>query len=182
MVRIINNDKKEEAPLDETSKALLGLLASLVAENPERIKELLENYNLNIRQQLDEKELTEQLITAIGYCDKEFNHELAELILENTTEDNYEGVEGGGGGGFLSSVVNTIGSLGSTIGSGKRAREEATSKTLQSIYDYKKQAAAKQQSQSKNKMVLLIGFFVLLGITLASITFYNRKQLIPITS
>ncbi len=197
MVRIINQEKpkEQEAKLNEASKALLQIIGSVIADKPKAIQEILDEYSIELTENPPEKELTEKLISAIGECNKEFNYDLARIILDCTLESEYDnfdfkslfnkggdsgeeesGGSGGGGGGILGGITNAIGGIAGSIGAGKRAREEATSKTLQGIYSYKSQLAANEKSKGKNKMYMLVALFVLLGLALAAIAFYTKKQ------
>jgi len=197
MVRIINREKpkEQEVKLTEKSKAMLQIIGILIADKPIAVKDLLENYSIELTEKPDEKELTEKLLSAVGECNKEFNSDLGSIILDCTLESEYDsfdfkslfnkggdaeaeegGGSSGGGGGILGGITNAIGGIAGSIGAGKRAREEATSKTLQGIYAYKAQLAANEQSKGKNKMYMLIALFVLLGLALAAMAFYSKKQ------
>jgi len=199
MVRIINKEKQKEPEikLDEKSKALLQIIGIIIADNPKAIQELLEEYSVELTENSTDKELTEKLLSAIGECNKQFNNDLTRIILDCTLENGYdsfdfkslfnkggdsgaeesEGSSNGGGGGLWAGIANAVGGIAGSIGSGKRAREEATSKTLQGIYAYKAQMAANQQSKGKNKMYMLIALFVLLGLAIAALAFFNKKEL-----
>lgn len=197
MVRIINQEKPKEpeAKLTEKSKALLQIIGIIIADKPEAVQELLEEYSVEFSEKPDEKELTEKLISAIGESNKHFNNDLAKVILNRTLESEYDnfdfkslfkkgedsgseesGGSGGGGGGIWAGIGNAIGGIAGSIGGGRRAREEATSKTLQGIYAYKAQLAANEQSKGKNKMKMIIALFVVLGLLLALMAFLSRKQ------
>lgn len=194
MVRIINQEKPKEldTKLSEKSNVLLQIIGIIIADNPKTVQELLENYSVELTEKPDDRELTEKLLSAVGECNKEFNDELGSIILDCTLESEYdlfdfkslfnkgeesgENESGGSGGGIVGGITNTIGKIAGSIGSGKRAREEATSKTLQGIYAYKAQQASSQQSKGKNKMYMLIALFVLLGVTLGAIFLYTKKQ------
>ncbi len=197
MVRIINQEKpkEQEAKLNEKSKALLQIIGIVIADKPKAIQEILDEYSIELTENPPEKELTEKLISAIGEFNKEFNYDLARIIMDCTLESEYDnfdfkslfnkggdsgeeesGGSGGGGGGILGGITNAIGGIAGSIGAGKRAREEATSKTLQGIYSYKSQLAANEKSKGKNKMYMLVALFVLLGLALAAIAFYTKKQ------
>ncbi|MES2397626.1 MAG: hypothetical protein V4549_16570 [Bacteroidota bacterium] len=201
MVRIINNEKvkpkEPEVTLNEKSKALLQIIGIIIADNPKAIRELLEEYSIELSETPTDKELTEQLFSAIGECNKEFNNDLASIILDCTLESSYDSFDfkslfkkggdsggeesgessgGGGGGGLWAGIANAVGGIAGSIGSGKRAREEATSKTLQGIYAYKAQLAANEQGKGKNKMYMLIALFVLLGLAVAAIAYHTKKQ------
>lgn len=201
MVRIINNEKvkpkEPEAMLNEKSKALLQIIGIIIADNPKAIRELLEEYSIELSEIPTDEDLTEKLLSAIGECNKEFNNDLASIILDCTLESSYDSFDfkslfkkggdsggeesgessgGGGGGGLWAGIANAVGGIAGSIGSGKRAREEATSKTLQGIYAYKAQLAANEKGKGKNKMFMLIALFVLLGLAVAAIAYYTKKQ------
>lgn len=197
MVRIINKEKPKEpeAKLTEKSKALLEIIGIIIADKPKAVQELLEEYSIEFSESPDEKELTDKLISAIGESNKQFNDDLARVILDCTLESEYDsfdfkslfkkgeesgeeesGASGGGGGGIWAGIGNAIGGIAGSIGSGKRAREEATSKTLQGIYAYKAQLAANEQNKGKNKMKMIIALFVVLGLLLALMAFLSKKQ------
>jgi hypothetical protein len=200
MVRIINNEKvkpkEPEAMLNEKSKALLQIIGIIIADNPKAIRELLEEYSIELSERPTDEELTEKLLSAIGECNEEFNNDLASIILDCTLESSYDSFDfkslfkkggdsggeesgessGGGGGGLWAGIANAVGGIAGSIGSGKRAREEATSKTLQGIYAYKAQLAANEQGKGKNKMYMLIALFVLLGLAVVAIAYYTKKQ------
>ena len=198
MVRIINNEKvkpkEPEAMLNEKSKALLQIIGIIIADNPKAIRELLEEYSIELSENPTDEELTDKLLSAIGECNNEFNNDLASIILDCTLESSYdrfdfkslfkkggdsggeESGESSGGGGLWAGIANAVGGIAGSIGSGKRAREEATSKTLQGIYAYKAQLAANEHGKGKNKMYMLIALFVLLGLAVAAIAYYTKKQ------
>lgn len=205
MVRIINQEKPKqpEAPLTEKSKALLQIIAIIIADKPDAIRKLLEEYSVEFSEKPDEKELTEKLLSAIGECDKHFNNDLGRLILDCTLESEYDSFDfkslfkkgedsggeesagsgggGGGMGGLWSGIGSAIGGIAGNIGSGRRAREEATSKTLQGIYAYKAQLAANEQNKGKGKRQMIIALFVVLGLVLLAIAYFsNRKQQQPV--
>lgn len=197
MVRITGKEKpkEQEVKLTEKSKTMLQIIGILITDKPKAVQELLENYSIELTEKPDEKELTEKLLSAVGECNKEFNSDLSGIILDCTLESEYDsfdfkslfnkggdaeaeegGGSSGGGGGILGGITNAIGGIAGSIGAGKRAREEATSKTLQGIYAYKAQLASNEQSKGKNKMYMLIALFVLLGLALAAMAFYAKKQ------
>lgn len=202
MVRIINKEKprEPEAKLTEKSEALLEIIGIIIADKPKAVQELLEDYSVDFTKSPDEKELTDKLLSAIGENNKQFNNDLARVILDCTLESEYDsfdfkslfkkgedsggeesGASGGGGGGIWAGIGNAIGGIAGNIGSGKRAREEATSKTLQGIYAYKAQLAANEQNKGKNKKQMIIALFVVIGlILLAAAYFSNKKQPQPI--
>lgn len=201
MVRIINNEKLQptepEVKLNEKSKALLQIIGIIIVDNPTVIRELLEEYSIELSEILTDKEITDKLLSAIGECNKQFNNDLARIILDCTLESNYDsfdvkslfnkgddtgGGESGrasGGGGLWAGVANAVGGIGGAIGQGikgKQAKDQATLQTLQGMYTYKAQLAANEQSKGKNKMYLLIALFVLLGLAVAAIAHYIKKQ------
>ena len=205
MVRIINNEKEKpkepEVKLNEKSEALLQIIGIAIADNPKIIRELLEDYSIELTEEPGEKELTDKLLFAIGECNKEFNNDLARVILDCSLESNYDNFDfksllgkgggsgseeagesssnGGGGGGLWAGIANAVGGIGGAIGQGikgKQAKDQATAQTLQGIYAYKAQLASNEQSKGKTKMYMLIGFFVLLGFALVAIGSYMKKQ------
>lgn len=199
MVRIIHQEKPKEPEikLTEKSKALLQIIGIVIADQPKAIQNLLENYSIELTEKPDEKELTDTLLLAIAECDKTFNEDLASIILDCTLGNNYDSFDfkslfnkgndaeesgassGGNGGGLWGSIANAVGGIGGAIGQGikgKQAKDQATATTLQGIYSYKSQLAATEQSKGKNKMIILMALFVLLGLALTAIAFYNKKQ------
>jgi hypothetical protein len=201
MVRIINQEKPKEqqVKLDEKSKALLQLIGIIIADNPKATRKLLEEYSVEFSESPTDQELTEKLLSAIGECNKEFNNDLARLILDCTLESTYDNFDfkslfnkggdsgaeeggessSGGGGGLWGNIANAVGKVGGAIGQGvkgRQAKDQATSQTLQGIYAYKAQLAANEQGKGKNKMYMLIALFVLLGFALAAIAYYMKKQ------
>ncbi|HSH67853.1 MAG TPA: hypothetical protein VLB84_19080 [Bacteroidia bacterium] len=203
MVRIINQEKPKEpeAKLTEKSKAVLQVIAIIIADKPKAIQQLLEEYSVEFSEKPDEKELTDKLISAIGECNKHFNNDLARIILDCTLESEYDsfdfkslfskgedsggeeggGSGGGGMGGLWAGLGSAIGGIAGSIGGGRRAREEATSKTLQGIYAYKAQLAANEQNKGKNKKQMIIALFVVLGLVLLAMAFFsNKKQQQPV--
>lgn len=204
MVRIINQEQSKqsiEAPFTEKSKALLQVIAIVIADKPQTVRELMEDYGVEFTEKPEEKELTEKLISAIGECNKSFNNDLGRLILDCTLESEYDsfdfkslfkkgedsggeesGASGGGGGGMgglWAGIGSAIGGIAGNIGSGRRAREEATSKTLQGVMAYKAQLAANEQNKGKNKMKMIIALFIVLGLVIALMAFLSRKQQQP---
>lgn len=202
MVRIINQEKHKEpeAKLTEKSKALLQVIAIIIAAKPKAVQQLLEEYSMEFSEKPDEKELTDKLISAIGECNKHFNDDLARIILDCTLESEYDsfdfkslfgkggesegeesgGSGGGGMGGLWAGLGSAIGGIAGSIGGGRRAREEATSKTLQGIYAYKAQLAANEQNKGKNKKQMIIALFVVLGLVLLAIAFFSNKKQQPV--
>ncbi len=198
MVRIINKEKEKskepENGLTEKSKALLQLIGVIISDNSKAIHELLKGYSIELSENITDKELTDKLLSAIAECDREFNNDLAKIILDCTVESGYDsfdfkslfnkggdaaGEEGGsssGGGGLWAGIANAVGGIGSSIGAGKRAREEATSKTLQGIYTYKAQLAANERNKNKNKTYVIISVFVLLGLIIAAVAFFSKGK------
>lgn len=198
MVRIINQEKPKEpeAKLTEQSKALLQIIAIIIADKPKAIQELLEGYSIEFSEKPDEKELTDKLLSAIGECDKHFNNDLTQIVLDCTLESEYDSFDfkslfkkgeesggeesgsggGGGMGGLWAGLGSAIGGIAGSIGGGKRAREEATSKTLQGIYAYRAQLAANEQNKGKNKKQIIIALFVVLGLTLLAIAYFSNKK------
>lgn len=201
MVRIINQEKPKqpETPLTEKSKALLQIIGIIIADKPKAVRELMEEYSIEFSEKPDEKELTEKLISAIGECNKHFNNDLGRLILDCTLESEYDsfdfkslfkkgedsgeeesgGSGGGGGGGIWAGIGSAIGGIAGSIGSGRRAREEATSKTLQGIYSYKAQLAANEHNKGKGKRQMIIALFIVLGLVLALMAFLSSRQKQP---
>lgn len=203
MVRIINKEKPKEfqKKLGEKHQALLEIIAIIIADKHQAVQKLMEDYGIEFSETPDEKEMTEKLISAIGECNRQFNNDLGRLIMDCTLESGYDsfdfkslfnkggdsggeesgGTGGGSGGGLLGGISNAIGGIASSIGSGRRAREEATSKTLQGIYSYKAQLAANEQNKGKNKKQMIIALFAVLGLVLlAAIYFSNKKQQQPV--
>lgn len=196
MVRIINQEKPKEpeVKLTEKSKALLQIIAIIIADKPKAIQELLDEYSIELSEKPDEKELTDKLLSAIGECDKRFNNDLTQIILDCTIESDYDGFDfkslfkkgedsggeesgsGGGGDGLWAGIGNAIGGIAGSIGSGRRAREEATSKTLQGIYAYRAQLAANEQNKGKNKKQMIIALFVILGLVLLAAAYFSNKK------
>jgi hypothetical protein len=204
MVRIIKQEKPKqqaEAPLTEKSKALLQIIGIIITDKPKAVQELLEDYSVEFSESPDEKELTDKLISAIGENNNQFNNDLGRLILDCTLESEYDSFDfkslfkkgedsggeesgasgGGGGGGLWAGIGNAIGGIAGSIGGGRRAREEATSKTLQGIYAYKAQLAANEQNKGKGKRQMVIALFVILGLVLLAMAYFsNKKQPQPI--
>ncbi len=208
MVRIINQEKKQDkaevadVKLNEQSKALLQIIAIVIADKPGAIQQLLDDYSIELSEKPDEKELTEKLLSAIGECDREFNSDLSSLILDCTLENNYDSFDfkslfnkggdagaeesagsSGGGGGLWAGIANAVGGIGGAIGQGikgKQAKDQATATTLQGIYSYKSQLAANEQSKSKSKTFMLLGLFLLLGLAVTALVYFNKKQQQPI--
>lgn len=197
MVRIINQEKPKEpeAKLTEKSKTLLQIIGIIIADKPKNIQELLEEYSVEFKESPTEKELTDKLLSAVGECNKQFNNDLARMILDCTLESEYdsfdfkslfnksrdsgaeEGVESSGSsGGLWAGIANAVGGIGSAIGGGRRAREEASTKTLQGVYAYKSQLAANEQNQSKNKKQMIIALFLVLGLALLAIAYFSNKK------
>ena len=193
MVRIINNEKEKsseqrQARLDEKSKALLKVIGIAIAERPEAIENILSAYSVELNNAPDEKELTEKLIAALAENDTDFNRELAELLLDSTLENSYDGFDiksllsnkgngdSSGGGGMVGSIANAVSSIGQTIGKGIDNKQNATAHTLQGIYAYKAQLAANQESKNKTKTAAMIAFLILLGIAIIALVSYMKKQ------
>ena len=206
MVRIINEEQAKaqtpapEPKLTEKSKVLLQVIGIVIADKPQAIRELLENYSIAFAKEPNEKELVDTLLSAIGECDPEFNSDLASIILDCTLESTYDdfdfksnfsnykdgeadsGQSSGGGGGLWAGIANAVGGIGGAIGQGlkgKQARELATANTIQGIYAYKSQVAANEHSKQKNKVYMLIALFVVIGLAVTALIYYYRKQQTP---
>lgn len=214
MVRIIKPDQQhtnESAPvLDQAQGALLNLLGIIIAEYPEKIERLLKSFGLEPGEDPDEHVLTNDLLIAIGENSREFNTELAELILDCSLDSNDDGFnikgllnkgdqesetdsnqpKGGGGGGMLSAISGAIQGIGGVVGKGlqnRQAKNQATSQTLQSVLAYKQQLAANRQAQiapakkSLNApMIILISLFAMAGLGLLAWAMYNRRLQQPL--
>lgn len=200
MVRIINEEKikAQTQPSAEHNKAsgvLLNVIGIIIADNPGSISDLLKAYGIDLLDSPSEQELTRQLLDAISQENEEFNNDLAELIMDCTLENSYDSFDfksifkssgnaqaedsenqSSGGEGLLGGISKAISGIGNAIGTGRQARDQATSNTLQGIYAYKAQMAANAQSKSKTKMYMMIGFFVILGFALVAIAGYLNKQ------
>lgn len=201
MLRIINKqeptkpDSTEGAtqPLTEKSKALLKIIGIAIADNPKAIKALLDDYSVELPETADEKLLASELLSAICENDQAFNNDLAAIILDCGVGDAYDSVDikslqnkngeagydeegGGGGGGLIGGITNAIGGIAKSIGAGREAKEQATSKTLQGIYSYRAQVAKADQSKSNTKLYMMLGLFVFLGFALYAFFQYQNKQ------
>ncbi len=202
MVRIINDKKAavaKEGALSERSKVLLQMLSIVLAEQPIAIQNLLEEYQIELSSQPTDQERTEKLLSAVAACDHRFNTELAKIILDCTLESEYDNFDfkglfkkgesdseessssggGNGGGGLLAGIANAVGGIGGAIGQGikgKQAKDQATSQTLQGIYNYRTQLAATEKSKGKNKTVLVISMLVLVVIVIGAIAYYKQRQ------
>ena len=193
----------EATTLTEKSKALLQVIGIVIADKPKAIRQLLEDYSLSFEKDLTEKELVNTLLSAIGECDPEFNKDLASIILDCTLENSYDSFDfksmfsktkdadagadsnasGGGntngGGGLWAGIANAVGGIGGAIGQGikgKQNRDQATANTIQGIYAYKSQQAATEQSKGKNKIYMMLLLFVVVGIAITALVYFNRKQ------
>lgn len=191
-----------EATLTEKSKALLQVIGIVIADKPKAIRQLLEDYSLSFEKEPGEKELVDTLLSAIGECNPEFNNDLASIILDCTLENSYDSFDfksmfskskdadagadsnasGGGnagGGGLWAGIANAVGGIGGAIGQGikgKQNRDQATANTIQGIYAYKSQQAATEQSKGKNKIYMMLLLFVVVGIAITALVYFNRKQ------
>ncbi|MBS1635371.1 MAG: hypothetical protein JST26_05565 [Bacteroidetes bacterium] len=204
MVRIINNQKPKEqvqpeVTLSEKSKVLLQVIGIVIADQPDKIRSLLEDYSVSFDKEPTEQELSDKLLDAIAECNSEFNNDLTGLILdctlENSSYDSFDfkslfnknkdadaGAEnnsgGGGGGGLWGGIANAVGGIGSAIGQGikgKQAKDQASANTLQGMYAYKSQLAANEGSKTKHKTLMLVTFFILLGLALTALVYYSKK-------
>lgn len=205
MVRIVNQEQPKSpqpatAPaLSERSKVLLQVTGIVIAHKPQAIRELLEDYSVTFEKEPTEKELVDTLLSALAECNREFNNDLATMILDCTLEDPYDSFDfkslfsknkdaeagtenaqaSGGGGGLWAGIANAVGSVGGAIGQGlkgKQARDQATANTLQGMYAYKTQQAANEQSKSKNKVYVLLAVFALAGLAVVALVYFSRRQ------
>ena len=193
MMRIVHTGKTERLSPGTTS-ALYKLIAVLIAYHPVELKRLFENYSVELAES-SEQELTEKLFTAISECNKDFNHDLSNLIFSNCADSTYDqfniqslfkkesgnGSDQGqsGSGGIMGGIGNAIGSLGgafSDIIKGKQAKDQATSQTLQQVYAYKAQVASNEKSKLNTKKALLIGLLVIIGIVLLAAIYQNKQK------
>lgn len=194
MMRIVHTGKPVQKLSGEASATLCKVIALLIADQPDKVKALLEDYSICLKDN-SEKELTEKLLSAISECDEEFNRDLSKLIFANCLDSSYDHFnikslfgKGGesnnnesssGGSGLLGGIGNAIGGLGGAIGDvikGKQAKDQANSQTLQQVYAYKSQLASNEQSKINSKKALLVSLFVILGIVLIAIIYQNRQK------
>ncbi len=207
MVRIIKEEQPKtqqplpEARLTEKSKVLLQVIGIVIADKPQAIRELLEDYSVTFEKEPSEKELVDTLLSAIGECNAEFNNDLASIILDCTLENTYDSFDfesmfsgkkkaesgadssqssgGSGGGGLWAGIANAVGGIGGAIGQGlkgKQARDQATANTIQGIYAYKSQVAANDRSKGKNKVYMMLALFVVIGLAVTALVYFNRRQ------
>jgi hypothetical protein len=201
MVRIIRDKettRASEPVLSDRSKILLQMLSIVLAEKPRSIQNLLTDYQIELSDEPTDKERTEKLLSAIAICDHRFNTDLAMIILD-CTENEYDNFDikglfnksgesgneessnssGGNGGGLIGGIANAVGGIGGAIGQaikGRQAKEQATSQTLQGIYNYRAQLASNEKSKSKNKVVVLISVFVLVALVVGAVAYYQKNQ------
>jgi|SRR3954466_829816 len=201
MVRIIRDremTRAAEPVLSERSKILLQMLSIILAEKPKAVQNLLSNYQIELSSEPTDKERTEKLLSAIATCDHRFNTDLAMIILD-CTENQYDNFDikglfnkggdsgneessntsGGTGGGLIGGIANAVGGIGGAIGQaikGRQAKEQATSQTLQGIYNYRAQLASNAKSEGKNKVLVLISVFILVGLVIGAVAYYQKNQ------
>lgn len=210
MVRIVNEEQPQviepapEQPLTEKSKLLLQVIGVVIADRPDAIRDLLDDYSVTFDSDPDETELVDTLLSAIGECDSDFNSDLASIILDCTLDSSYDSFDlksvfkkkdgdakadssaasGGnaGGGGLWAGIANAVGGIGNAIGQGikgKQAKDQATTNTIQGIYAYRTQQAANAQSKGKNNTNILIAICVVVGLAVAALLYFNRKPEAP---
>lgn len=202
MVRIIRDKETSRLPervLPERSTILLPLFSIVLAEQPQAIQDLLQEYQVALSDAPTDQERTSKLLSAVAACDHRFNRDLARIIFNCAQEQQYDhfdikgmfsktgeaGVDeagsssGGNGGGLIAGIANAVGGIGGAIGQGikgKQAKDQATSTTLQGIYNYRTQLAATEKSKGKNKMLLLVSLMVLVVCVIGGIAYMKKNQ------
>ena len=197
MVRIVGKENKEVPAqaqnLNPASEALLQIVGIMIADKPQAVCNLLEDYSIELPENISEAELTEILLDALKENNPEFNSDLASLILDCSLESEYDNFDfkslfkkgassegeqeaesGSNTGGLISGVAGALGKIGDGI-KNKLNRDQATSQTLQGIYAYKTQALATEQSKAKSKRNMLIAVLFLLGLSFLGFMYFMNK-------
>lgn len=210
MVRIVNEEQPQviqpipEQSLSEKSQLLLQVIGVVIADKPEAIRDLLNDYSVSFDGEPSETELVDTLLLAIGEYDPDFNGDLASIILDCTLDSSYDSFDlksvfkkkdgeakadnsaasgnNAGGGGLWAGIANAVGGIGNAIGQGikgKQAKDQATTNTIQGIYAYRTQQAANAQSKGKNNTYILIAICVVVGLAVTALLYFNSKPKAP---
>jgi hypothetical protein len=199
MVRIVGQKEKpkpeiKQAPrLSYKSNVLLQVMGIIIADKPEAIRGLLEDYGFELLENISDQELSDKLLQAISSGNAELHQELAELILDNTLDSSYDDFDfksllgntnqsnaspdtQNNPGGLLGNITSTVNDIGNTISQQISQKRQASSQTLQGIMAYRQQQAQTDQSKNKTKNQMLIGLFFLLGICVLAIAASSRRR------
>ena len=213
MVRIIEDDnitpiaqKQQPKPqvLDYRHHILLSVIGQVVAEAPSKVRQLLDDYSIELSRECPDEELADTLILAIGECDENFNRDLASLILDRTLNSSYDqydfkqlagqaanilsnlgnnqNADGQNPPGVLGGLTSTIGQIGGIIGQGIQAAQSqsASEHAKQGIMAHRRQMAEQQAADEQNKNNLML-FLLLtaLGIGILGFIAYIKRQAQP---
>ena len=203
MVRIIKPETEPNSlGVARANEAFLHLLGIIIAQWPQKIKDLLAAFSIVVGEEQDEAVLTETLFDAIAEDSAEFNADLAELILDCCLENSYDNfnlnsllkqneqaeegeVKKGSGGGMLSAISGAIQGVSQVVGKGlenRKAKKQATTQTLQNILTYKQQLAARapassDQAKSGNALkILAVSLFVAAAFGILAFFYSKRPQ------
>ncbi len=212
MVRIIEENNqpietsqpKPRLELTYKHQVFLYVLGLVIAESSEPVRQLLEDYSIELSRDLPEEEIADTLILAIGECNADFNRDLASLILDRTLNSSYDQYdfkqfagqaanilssvsgeqkgEGQNAPGLLGGLASTIGQIGGIIAQNANGKQaSANGQTRQAIEAYRKQQTKEQQTQQsrKNNLVLFL-LLLVLGIGILAFITHLKRQAQPI--
>ena len=163
--------------LPHSTKLLLGLISVALVDHSERIRALLEKYQITLPEQIQASALVHHVLQAIEQKGQPFHQELARLLQElypdQSHYDSYVDIIAGAVGALANAATN--------IKSSRQLKVDASNQMLNSMWAYKaQQNQHKSQSdaqQEKNKSTIkilqvlalitglsalgIIGFFIL---------------------
>ena len=198
MISIASDKAKtpENQPLHTTEVAALRLLGTLVAQAPEALQTLLEDYETGLPTAPTATELTDATLTAIEQSGPPFHRRLARLLLDQVVaEDAYS--EGGGGGVTVgadpvSAIAGAVGSIFNVAGGllGKKERKRAARReSMRSTMNYFQQREADQRQArlavhaqtQRSKTIETVGILLLVALLGGLFIWRMRKIQTPNT-
>jgi hypothetical protein len=199
MVRIVGQKEKpkpvtrQAQGLSYKSNVLLQVMGIILADKPEAIRNLLEDYGYELPETISDQELSDKLLQAISSGNTDLHQELAEMILDNTLDSSYDDFDfksllgnanqntgstdsQNNSGGLLGNITSTVTDIGNTISQQISQKRQASAQTLQGMMAYRQQQAQADQGKNKTKTQMLIGLFFLLGICVLAIAAGSRRR------
>lgn len=214
MFRIIQDESEISKPIEPQVKPkelelgfkhhlLLNVMGIVVAEAPEKVRQLLEDhYSIELSRDCPEEDLADTLILAIGERNADFDRDLASLILDRTLDSSYDqydfkqlagqaatimssvgnsqNSDGQNQPGVLGNITSTIGQIGGILSQVTQS-QSAGEQARQGITAYRRQLAEQEESDEKRKNnILLFLILTALGIGIIGLISYMKRQSQPI--
>lgn len=197
--------KPEMVELGGKHHLLLNALGLVVAEAPETVRQLLDDYSIELSRDCPEEEIADTLILAIGECQDDFNRDLASLILDRTLNNSYDqydfkqlasqavnilgnvgkqqNADGQNTPSVLGGLETTIGQIGSIISQSHQGNQaqSANAQARQGIAAHRRQLAEQREAQGQRKDNLML-FLLLtaLGVGIIGLITYIKRKPQPI--